>query len=88
MRRYSPVVAMRSFSDPTYTSLTIEIAYLIRNPHDLGWRVLVLEHTTLFKLPSIIVQSDDLNLVTSVLYEGAEREPEVLLRLVGKVDGV
>lgn len=83
MRRYSPEVAIKSLWVPACNKwLLAAFAYGIRDPHNLGWRVLMFKVRAVFEVALFLIQLDDLYLVSSVLNEGAQCQPEVLLRPV------
>ena len=59
--------------------------YLIRDPHDLRWRVLMLELRALDELALFLVEHYDLDLVCGVLDERAHGKSDVLLWLVAEI---
>lgn len=48
----------------------------------------MIEVGAVFEVVLVLVKLDDLHLVLGILYKGAERETEVLLRPVAEVDRV
>ena len=53
------------------------ITYKIRNPHNLGWRVLMLECCTSLKIAFLLIQLNNFYLIRCVFDEGTQGESEV-----------
>ena len=73
---------------PFLPAITFLGSYHVGNPHYLRGRVLMIEVGAVFEVVLVLVKLDDLHLVLGILYKGAERETEVLLRPVAEVDRV
>ena len=68
MRRYSPEVAIKSLCVPFFSGIKLgQLTYRIRNPHNLGGRVFMIEIAAMLEVVLLLIEFNDLHLVLCVL---------------------